>query len=125
MAAARPGAYGSVRYSDPSRVFGTTAVYACADGYSPGGSGALPHCRFAPPLIHFTPDSLTISVPLLLKQQCDRTLGGSADTFASGYSRGAAVRTCGPNGTWDLGPAGVLLSLSDYASVVLFIWRFV
>jgi hypothetical protein len=33
------------------------------------------HCRFVPPLIHFTPDSLTNSVPLFLKRQCDRTLG--------------------------------------------------
>ena len=33
------------------------------------------HCRFAPPLIHFTPYSLTYSVPLFLKRQCDRTPG--------------------------------------------------
>jgi hypothetical protein len=35
---------------------------------------ARSHCRFAPPLIHFTPESLTYSVPLFLKRQCDRTL---------------------------------------------------
>jgi hypothetical protein len=29
-----------------------------------GGDRARPHCRFAPPLIHFTPDPLTESVPL-------------------------------------------------------------
>jgi hypothetical protein len=36
---------------------------------------ARSHCRFAPPLIHFIPYSLTYSVPLFLKRQCDRTLG--------------------------------------------------
>jgi hypothetical protein len=30
--------------------------------------------RFAPPLVRFTPDSLSDSVPLFLKRQCDRTL---------------------------------------------------
>jgi hypothetical protein len=43
-----------------------------------GGRGmhrARSHCRFVRPLIHFTPDSLTYSVPLFLKRQCDRTLG--------------------------------------------------
>ena len=34
------------------------------------------HCRFVPPLIHFIPYSLTYSVPLFLKRQCDRTLAG-------------------------------------------------
>ena len=33
------------------------------------------HCRFVSPLIHFIPDSLTYSVPPLLKRQCDRTPG--------------------------------------------------
>ena len=41
---------------------------------SGGGGGARTHCRFAPPLIHFTPCSLTYSAPLFLKRQCDRTL---------------------------------------------------
>jgi hypothetical protein len=36
----------------------------------------LAHCRFVLPFIHFIPDSLTYSVPLFLKRQCDRTLGG-------------------------------------------------
>jgi len=33
------------------------------------------HCRFVRPFIRFIPDSLTYSVPLFLKRQCDRTLG--------------------------------------------------
>jgi hypothetical protein len=43
-----------------------------------GGDRARSHCHFARPLVHFTPDSLTYSVPLFLKRQCDRTLGGDA-----------------------------------------------
>jgi hypothetical protein len=39
-----------------------------------GGARARLHYRFAPPLIHFIPDSLTYSVPLCLRRQCDRTL---------------------------------------------------
>jgi hypothetical protein len=35
------------------------------------------HCRFVPPLIRFIPDSLTYSVPLFLKRQCDRALAPS------------------------------------------------
>jgi ATP-dependent RNA helicase DDX5/DBP2 len=34
---------------------------------------ARSHYRFVPPLIRFIPDSLTNSVPLFLKRQCDRT----------------------------------------------------
>ena len=41
-----------------------------------GGLRARSHCCFAPPLIHFIPDSRTSSVPLFLKRQCDQTLGG-------------------------------------------------
>jgi hypothetical protein len=37
--------------------------------------GARSRCRFAPPLIHSIPDSLTYSVPLFLKRKCDRTPG--------------------------------------------------
>jgi hypothetical protein len=33
------------------------------------------HCRFVPPLIHSMPDSLTYSVRLFLKRQCDQTPG--------------------------------------------------
>ena len=47
-----------------------------ADGE--GDTRARSHCRFAPPLIHFTPEVLTYSVPLFLKRQCDRTLGEGA-----------------------------------------------
>ena len=38
---------------------------------------ARSHCRFVQPLNHFIPDSLTYSVPLFLKRQCDRTAGRS------------------------------------------------
>ena len=40
-----------------------------------GEPWARSHCRFALPRIQFILDSLTYSVPLLLKRQCDRTLG--------------------------------------------------
>ena len=40
-----------------------------------GRAGARWHCRFVLPIIHRTPDSLTYSVALFLKRQCDRTLG--------------------------------------------------
>jgi hypothetical protein len=43
-----------------------------------GGDRARSHCRFVLPLIHFTLDSLTYSVPLFLKRHYDRTLGGDA-----------------------------------------------
>jgi hypothetical protein len=42
---------------------------------SVGPLRARSHCRVAPPLLHFIQDSLTYSVPLLLKHQCDRTPG--------------------------------------------------
>jgi hypothetical protein len=45
-----------------------------AAGRQPRQAGAE-HCRFVPPLIHFLPDSLTYSVPSVLKRRCDRTLG--------------------------------------------------
>jgi hypothetical protein len=41
-----------------------------------GGDRARSHYRFVLPLICSIPDSLTYSVPLFLKRQCDRTLGG-------------------------------------------------
>jgi hypothetical protein len=48
---------------------------------------ARSHCRFAPPLIQLIPDSLTYSVPLFLKRQCDRTPGElSYWKFAKLYS---------------------------------------
>jgi hypothetical protein len=42
-----------------------------------GGARARSHCRSAQPFIHFTPDLRTCSVPLFLKWQCGRTLGGA------------------------------------------------
>jgi hypothetical protein len=45
--------------------------------------GARSHCRFVKPPIHFIPYSLTYSVPLFLKRQCDRTqqVGGLVATL--------------------------------------------
>jgi hypothetical protein len=50
-------------------------VFICKDYETWVRVGLGSHCRFAPPLIHFIPHSLTYSVPLFLKRQCDRTLG--------------------------------------------------
>ena len=47
-----------------------TGQYTCG-----GKHRARSHCHFVLPLIHFIPRSLTCSAPLLLKRQCDRTLG--------------------------------------------------
>jgi hypothetical protein len=41
-----------------------------------GGFRARSHCRFVLLLIHFVPHSLTYSLHLFLKRQCDQTLGG-------------------------------------------------
>ena len=43
--------------------------------HAAGEARARSHCRFVLSSIHFIPDSLTYSVPLYLKRQCDRTLG--------------------------------------------------
>ena len=48
-----------------------------------GAIRARSHCRFVPPLIHFIPDSLKYSVPLLLKRQCDPTPGAIAGLMGS------------------------------------------
>jgi hypothetical protein len=40
-----------------------------------GEHRARSHYHFVPSFIRCTPDSLTYSVPLFLKRQCDRTLG--------------------------------------------------
>jgi hypothetical protein len=48
--------------------------------FSGGARRAPSHCRSAPPPIHFIPYSLTYSVPLFLKRQCDRTLGARGTT---------------------------------------------
>ena len=52
-------------------------------GTNGGKSRARSHCRFVLPPIHLIPESLTYSVPLLLKRQCDRTLGKSAEIFCA------------------------------------------
>jgi ankyrin repeat protein len=44
-----------------------------------GADRARSHCRVALPLIHFIPDSLTYSMSLFLKRQCDRTLGADPE----------------------------------------------
>ena len=54
-----------------------------------GAPRARSHCRFAPPRFHFTPYSLTYSVPLFLKRKFDRTLG-TPEAQAGG---GGAVRS--------------------------------
>jgi hypothetical protein len=55
-----------------ARFLELTATAAAASG---GESRTGSHCRFAPPLIHFIPYSLTYSVPLFMKRQCGRILG--------------------------------------------------
>jgi hypothetical protein len=47
-------------------------------GFLLGKEGARSYCRFVLPLIHFIPESLTYSVPIFLKRQCDRTPGKDA-----------------------------------------------
>ena len=42
-----------------------------------GAARARPHCRVVLPLIHFTSDVLTYSMPLFLRRQCDQTLGAA------------------------------------------------
>ena len=46
---------------------------------------ARSHSRFAPPLIHCTPDSRTHSVPLFIKQQCDRTIDALYHRSSTSY----------------------------------------
>ena len=48
-------------------------LHAAAGG---GGARARSRRRFAPPLIHFIPESLTYLAPLFLSRRCGRTLGG-------------------------------------------------
>jgi hypothetical protein len=52
------------------------AVVHCVEGLAVLAAipGVRSHRRFAPPLTHFTPDSRSESVPLFLKQRCDRAL---------------------------------------------------
>ena len=60
-------AWGSVRPGEEEAVRGPVQRR--------GARRARWHRRFAPPPIHFTPDSRTYSAPLSLKRQCDRALG--------------------------------------------------
>jgi hypothetical protein len=60
-----------------------------------GGHWARSRCRFVLPLIHFMPDSLTYSVPLCLKRQCDRTLGGQPHQSAGCSCGGAEAEAAG------------------------------
>jgi hypothetical protein len=60
-----------------------------------GGARARSHCRFAVPLTHFIPYSLTYSVPLLLKRRCGRTPGGCR---AGGHDGGRAAAGGGGGG---------------------------
>ena len=63
-------------------------------GVARGARGAHSRCRFVlEPLIHFIPDSLTYSVHLFLKRQCDGTLGARRDGRGAPGSRGSARAT--------------------------------
>jgi hypothetical protein len=64
--------------------------------------GSVTHCVAQPP-IRFISDSLTDSVPLLLRRQCDRTLGadrradaGAGDGVALGLVHGGAQDRASP-----------------------------
>ena len=59
---------------------------------SGGQTRARSHCRFAPPLVHFIPASLTCSVSRFLKRQCDRTLGQTCGALAAGAAVQALSR---------------------------------
>jgi hypothetical protein len=82
-----------------------------------GGSRARSHCCFAPPLIRFIPDSLTYSVPLFLKRQCDRTLGGSerheAPDDGDGGDRAAERQTLVGSGIDSAAAAGLAALLPE------------
>jgi hypothetical protein len=75
----------------PPGYYAVRHAAAAADG----ALRARSHCRFVPPLIHFTPDSLTYLVPLFLKRQCDRTLGA----LLSPYVDDGAVNIACAKGT--------------------------
>ena len=53
-----------------------------------GAPRARSHRRFVLPLIHVLPDSLTYSVLLFLKRQCDRTLGLPGISYGKMAGRG-------------------------------------
>ena len=78
-----------------------------------GGLRARSHCRFVLLLIQFIPESLTYSVPLILKRQCNRT---PRRTTSASRTLGAACRTrrrrrcraCLPLARWVLRPMHAL-----------------
>ena len=62
--------------------------------YKDGEPGAWPCCRFAPPLVHSTPDPPTYAVPLFLKRQCDRTPGEPPVNIHVATSSNISFSTC-------------------------------
>ena len=66
---------------------------------------ARSHCRFAPPLIHSTPESLRHSVPPFPKRHCDRTLGAGRrqlrrDRVERAVGRAGALASAAACCTW-------------------------
>jgi hypothetical protein len=59
-------------------------------GGGPGAARARSHCRFALPLIHCIPESLTYSVPLYLKRQRGRAPGAARGAARAAAGRGRA-----------------------------------
>ena len=53
---------------------------------------ARSHCRVAPPLVQFIPDSLTYSVSLYLKRHCDRALHAPRLSLICAVSAGGQRR---------------------------------
>ena len=76
--------FGCVRFPQLHSVGAT--LWAFAECYNASGDDrARSHDRFVLLLIHFIPDSLAHSAPLLLKRQCDRTLGDHCNAEALGF----------------------------------------
>ena len=59
-----------------------------------GTPRARGHCHFILPLIRVTPESLTYLVALVLKRQCDRTLGTSTSPTSSRTSASRPRTRC-------------------------------
>ena len=80
---------------------------------------ARSHCRFVLLLIHFIPYSLIYSVPLFLKQQCDRTLardpGLPQRDLAQRMFWAPRNRVCGPESRGGGGAERGLLGLREHA----------
>ena len=94
--------------ADPSRADSrgvTPLMQAAGDGQlevlrlllGRGAARSRSHCRFVLQRIHFVPYSLTYSVPLFLKRQCDRTLGALVDAVRMGSGSTAFHHACGNN----------------------------